>query len=138
MTNNMFEGDASRAPREEAEQIALMQWAQLRQGKWPELKLLYHIPNEGKRTRSTGGRLVAAGLKRGLPDNHLPVARGGYIGLYIELKRADRRLSRVSAEQRKWMEQLSAAGHRCVVAYGWEEAAREIEAYMTMTEEDRT
>ena len=105
MTNNMFEGDASRAPREEAEQIALMQWAQLRQGKWPELKLLDHIPNEGKRSRSTGGRLVAAGLKRGLPDNHLPVARGGYIGLYIELKRADKRLSRVSAEQRKWMEQ---------------------------------
>lgn len=138
MTNNMFEGDASRAPREEAEQIALMQWAQLRQGKWPELKLLYHIPNEGKRTRSTGGRLVAAGLKRGLPDNHLPVARGGYIGLYIELKRADKRLSRVSAEQRKWMEQLSSAGHRCVVAYGWEEAAREIEAYMTLPEEGRT
>ena len=55
MTNNMFEGDASRAPREEAEQMALMQWAQLRQGKWPELKLLYHIANEGKRSRSTGG-----------------------------------------------------------------------------------
>ena len=83
-------------PLEEAEQCALMEWAAYNAGKWPELRLLYHIPNEGKRSIRAGARLKAQGLKRGVPDNHLPVARGGYIGLYIELKRRDKRKSRVT------------------------------------------
>lgn len=34
-------------------------WAKFAGGKYPELRLLYHIPNEGKRTRATGGRIRA-------------------------------------------------------------------------------
>ena len=35
-------------PTESVEQQRLFQWARLASGKWPELELLYHIPNEGK------------------------------------------------------------------------------------------
>lgn len=57
--------------------------------RWPELDLLYHIPNEGKRDPIAGARLVAQGLRRGVADYALPVARRGYFGLCIELKRRD-------------------------------------------------
>lgn len=34
-------------PTEDAEQIALMQWAEMQSGKYPQLKMLFHIPNGG-------------------------------------------------------------------------------------------
>ena len=118
-------------PLEEAEQCALMEWAAYNAGKWPELRLLYHIPNEGKRSIRAGARLKAQGLKRGVPDNHLPVARGGYIGLYIELKRRDKRKSRVTQDQADWITDLSMQGHKCCVCWGWEQARDVLEEYMS-------
>lgn len=69
---------------EENEQITLFQWAEFAAVRYPELELMYHVPNEGKRSVRTGSRLKKAGLKSGVPDIVLPVARGRYIGLYIE------------------------------------------------------
>ena len=36
-------------PTEDEEQIAVMSWAALMEGRYPELRLLHHIPNGGKR-----------------------------------------------------------------------------------------
>ena len=74
-------------PTESEEQQALFDWAELQKGKYPELKALYHIPNEGKRSKATGARLKKEGMKDGVSDNCLPVKRGPYGSLYIELKR---------------------------------------------------
>lgn len=57
---------------ETTEQIALFNWAKRTESILPELALMYHVPNEGK--RSNGGILKAAGLKSGVPDICLPVA----------------------------------------------------------------
>lgn len=46
---------------ESVEQQRLMQWARMESGKWPELALLYHVPNEGKRSRTAGARMKAEG-----------------------------------------------------------------------------
>ena len=46
----------------------------------------YHIPNEGIRKPHTGARLKTVGLKSGVPDLCIPVARGPYHSLYIEMK----------------------------------------------------
>lgn len=131
-TVNFDFNPADIVPLEEAEQCALMEWAAYNAGKWPELRLLYHIPNEGKRSKRTGAQLKRQGLKSGVPDNHLPVARGGYLGLYIELKRRDKSKSRVSKAQAEWINDLSGQGHMCLVCWGWEAAARTIEDYMRM------
>lgn len=48
-----------------AEQQAVMEWAEYQTGRYPELKLLYHIPNEGKRSVVNGANLKKAGLKKG-------------------------------------------------------------------------
>lgn len=117
-----------REPTESVEQQRLFQWARMASGGRPELKMLYHIPNEGKRSRVTGARLVAEGLKRGVPDICLPVARGGCHGLYIELKRE--RSGRPTAEQTEWMDALMRQGYAVSLCHGWERAAKVIEEYL--------
>ncbi len=87
-----------------------------------------HIPNEGKRTLSSGRALVAMGLRKGFPDMFIPAARNGFHGLFIELKRDVK--SRVSEEQRNWLAYLNAQGYRAVVCYGADEAIEEIRGYM--------
>lgn len=123
-------------PTESVEQQCLMQWAQWASGNGlhPELKLLYHIPNEGKRSKFTGGKLVAEGLRKGVPDICLPVARGRYHGLYIELKRL--KGGRTSPEQKQWLSDLQAVGHRAVVCNGWVAAKTEIENYLSLPERE--
>jgi len=120
-------------PTEDAEQMALFRWAELQAGKYPELRLLFHIPNGGSRGKAEAGRFRAMGVKAGVPDLFLPVARDGPIprhGLFIELKRTKR--GRVSAEQAAWITELRARGYTAEVCYGWEEAAQEIMHYLKM------
>ena len=78
-------------PTESEEQQTVMEWAEAASGRWPELRLLYRVPNEGQRSMATGGRLRAEGLKSGVPDLCLPSAHGQYHGLYIEMKRTQGR-----------------------------------------------
>lgn len=63
-------------PTEAEEQIALFEWATLQSGRFPELALLYHVPNGGSRNKIEAARLRAQGVKSGVPDLCLPVARG--------------------------------------------------------------
>lgn len=121
--------DASPIPTESAEQQLLFQWARMQSGKYPELTLLYHIPNEGKRSHKTGARMKAEGLKTGVPDICLPVARGGHHGLYIELKRVKN--SRVTEDQMRWLEDLARQGYVAAVCRGADEAIELITRYLS-------
>lgn len=113
---------------EEDEQRTLFEWVKLQEGTHPELKLLFHVPNEGKRSYVTGGRMKAAGLKKGVPDLWLPVPKGRYHGLVIELKRE--KGGRVSDEQMEWIKALTINGYRAVIAFGWDAARKEIADYL--------
>lgn len=115
-------------PTEEEEQSALFQWVAFRLAKYPELETIYHIPNEGKRSAQTGARLVTLGLRSGVPDICLPIARHGYTALYIELKRT--KGGRLSDNQKVWLEKLNRWGCLAVRCDGWEQAARVIEEYL--------
>lgn len=115
-------------PSESVEQQRLFQWAAMQSGAMPELELLYHVPNEGKRSRATGARLKAEGMRPGVPDICLPVARGGKHGLYIELKK--RKGGRLTPAQRQWLEKLKGQGYRAEACHGWEAAARVIKEYL--------
>lgn len=115
-------------PSESAEQQHLFQWARMMSGAHPELALMYKITNEGRRSRANGARMVAEGMKKGVPDICLPVARGGHHGLYIELKRE--RNSRVTKEQLEWIEALMDQGYAAAVCRGCDEAIRLITDYL--------
>lgn len=114
-------------PTEDEEQTWLLSWAEINEYRWPELGLLYHIPNEGKRTAASGARLRRMGLRRGVPDLCLPAARGRYHGLYIELKAVG---GRATAEQKEFIEALCEQGFFAVVCVGGEAAARMIVDYL--------
>lgn len=105
-------------PNESQEQIWLLKWSQQPsvRREHPELKYLYHIPNERSDKRQAA-ILKKMGVKRGVPDLCLPVARGKYHGIYIEMKRSDG--GRVSDDQIWWKEQLEANGYACQICNGW-------------------
>ena len=129
MGKNMdFDFSKLKAPTEAEEQTTLFYWASMKTGKYPELRLLHHIPNGGARRKSEAARLKAEGVKPGVPDIFLPVARGPWHGLFIELKR--QKGGKVSDAQKNWISDLLNQGYLAEVAYGWKEAAALIEDYL--------
>lgn len=120
---------------EHEHQCALIRWADLNAAKRPLLALLHAIPNAGKRSPRTGAAMKREGLRAGCHDLALPVPRGGYGGLYIELKRpkeAGKAAGRTTQAQTDWLFALAAAGNMVVVCLGWESARAEIENYLQL------
>lgn len=107
-------------------QCELIQWA--RASGIPELDLLYAIPNGARTAIKTAVKLKAEGLKRGIPDLCLPVARGGYHALYVEMKALKGSLSK---DQKLVIGGLIEQGNRVVVCKGWEAAKTTILDYLT-------
>ncbi len=113
---------------EHAEQAALFRWAEFARARLPELALLYAVPNGGHRHKATAARLKAEGVKRGVPDVCLPVARSGAHGLYIEIK-TER--GKPTPEQLGWIRALRRQGYVAEICHGWESACSMIEHNLT-------
>lgn len=114
---------------ESRHQQAVIKWseqASIRQ-KWPELKLLHHIPNERQCSPAQGRLLKLLGVRRGVPDLDLPVARGKYHGLRIEMKNED---GSASPDQDWWIGELQEQNYFAECCHGWRSAVRVIEWYM--------
>jgi hypothetical protein len=115
-------------PTEYDEQSALIEWADLASKRYPELKWL-HASNNGVRvTPGTAVKMKKAGMKAGIPDLCLPVARGGFHGLWVEMKRV--RGSRVDPDQEACHTFLRDAGYHVAVCKGWEAAKATILDYL--------
>lgn len=95
---------------------------------------LFAIPNGDLRHPRVAVRLKNEGVKAGVPDLFLAVARGGYHGLFIEMKKPG---GRVSQKQREWHDRLRAAGYRVLVRYGHQEAIHALVVYFG-DEDDET
>ena len=115
-------------PTEAQEQRTLFEWAAVMSQRHPVLRLMHHIPNGGSRNPAEARNLRAQGVRPGVPDIFLPCARGGWHGLYIELKR--QRGGRVSAEQKEMLEALRREGYAAAVCEGWEAARDAILEYL--------
>lgn len=114
---------------EHAHQVALFAWAEYAKAEHPELELMFAVPNGGHRHKATAGRLKAEGLRRGVPDVALPVPRGKWAGLWIEMKYGR---NKTTADQERWIEALGRYGHRVAVCYDWMEAKAVIEEYLEL------
>lgn len=115
-------------PTEFQEQQALMTWAALSTRKYPELKWLYHIPNGGSRHKLEAVNLKKAGIKAGVPDLHLPVARRGFHSIYLEMKSEK---GEVSERQAEWINGLKEHGNAVRVCYGANMAIEILEWYLS-------
>lgn len=111
-------------PLEEAEQRELAMWLDAKGLLWA------HIPNERKASAAVMAELEREGMKKGFPDNFIAEPRGIYHGLFIELKRAKKSLSRKSPEQRQWITALEDKGYKAAFCYGAEEAKRTVLEYL--------
>lgn len=115
-------------PTEEQEQVAVFQWVELMMNRYPDLRWLIHIPNGGYRAKSEAVRFKRAGVKKGVSDLFLPVARKGYHGLWIEMKR--RKGGRLSPEQKEWIDGMFQQGYLAVRCDGADEAIGMLERYL--------
>lgn len=115
---------------EHQEQVDLMKLVGLHESRYPELALLFAIPNGGWRYAATAAKLKAEGVKAGVPDLHLPVARGSWFGLWIELKRT--KGGQVRQTQQEWHDSLMGEGHVVRVCKGAEEAWKTILWYLAL------
>lgn len=114
---------------ESAEQETVIRWAEYAEGKYPELKLLYHIPNGGSRNVKEAANLKRQGVKAGVPDLCLPATKGKYAGLYIEMKAGN---NKPTQKQLEWLEMLKRQGYAAVVCRGADEAIKTIESYLKL------
>lgn len=115
---------------ESQEQKAVIQWCASN----PKAGLIFAIPN-GTHIKSHQGRAKAKaeGLKKGVPDLFLPVARNGFNGLFIEMKKpkdAKSAAGKPSKEQLQWLNDLTEQGYMAVICVGVDAAISTIKSYL--------
>lgn len=116
--------------REGQEQAALMRELELR---YPAVfELMYHVPNGGHRAKAVAGKLKAQGVKAGIPDLVLTMARGGFFGLYIEFKATPPNDAAISPSQHERIRKLNEQGYLAVVCRGHFDAIEQIRAYLRL------
>ena len=125
--------DLTTAPRraspEHMHQCALFTWSRnpAVRAKYKGLDLMSCSLNGVKLTAAQAGKAKAAGMLKGEWDIRLPVARGPYIGLIIEMK-AGR--NKPTPEQAWYGERMAEEGHCNAVCWSWLEAQHVIVEYL--------
>lgn len=127
----MRKNNKSGKPSEAQEQEALFAWADdcIKYGFHPELKMMFAIPNGGRRDSAEAAHLKRQGVRAGVPDICLAVARGGFHGLYIEMKVEP---NKPTKNQKDWLANLYSQGFATKICYGCSEARIVIENYLSM------
>jgi hypothetical protein len=117
-----------RRDREHEEQVKIFAWVFEHEKEMPDLRWLFAVPNWiGTRTAKHGARLKAEGRRAGVLDMWMPVRRGVFPGMAIELKAGK---NRPSAEQQAWIKHLMREGWRVIVAYSADEVIRALKEYL--------
>jgi hypothetical protein len=119
------------AQHEFKHQSALIEWARnpavVRS--LPGIELLSASLNGVHLSKSQAAKAKAAGMLAGELDLRLPVPRGGFVGLIIEMKHGR---NKTTTEQEQYMARMVAEGHLAHVCYQWIEAREAIIAYLRM------
>ena len=98
------------------EQEIIFKWADLQTAIMPELKLLNGSLNGVKLSIGSAMKAKRQGMRKGYPDIALPIARAGYHGLFIELKKD--KGGRPSKEQKEWLAELNRQGYLALCIHG--------------------
>lgn len=119
---------------EHGHQSAIFSWAALNKDKYPDLKWLFAVPNGAWRNKIVATRLMAEGVKAGVPDIWLPVRRGQWSGLIIELKKLPKKSThkrpQASDKQGEWIDFLRTQSYGAIVCVGWLEARQNLIEYL--------
>lgn len=88
---------------------------------------VFHVPNGGSRNPREAANLKRQGVMAGVPDLCIPLARGGYHGLYVEMKYGK---GKATDNQVAWLKQLRKEGYAAFVCYGADNAIECIRSYV--------
>jgi hypothetical protein len=113
---------------EEQEQINFIIWCANHPN--PDLAKIFAIPNGEKRSPKVGAKLKRLGVKRGIPDLFLPVARHGFYGLFIEMKK--KKGGRLSDDQKIQISILESDGYAVAVCAGTQHAIIAVCKYLDL------
>jgi len=114
-------------------QCRIFTWAAEMMDQHPELAFLEGSMNGIRLTPGVIQKAKrAGGLKKGRPDIHLPVKRGEFGALFIELK-TEEDGSRLDPDQEIYLKGLQVQGNYVCVCIGFSEAIRVITEYITGT-----
>ena len=124
--------------REDAEQKALIQWADMtvmpahwRSRGYDKIgDYLFAIPNGGARGKTEAARLKGLGVRAGVSDLMFAFPIGNFHGLFIEMKAQKPHDSPVSMHQRVFLERQGELGYQVVVCCGFAAAQGDILDYM--------
>ena len=113
---------------EAKEQEAVFYWAKLQVCVWPELELMFAVPNGGSRHALEAVNLKRQGVRAGVPDIFLPAGKKGFNGLFIEMKSEK---GRVSEHQAWYIQKLREQWYKVEVCYSAESAINAIKQYLS-------
>jgi len=112
--------------KEDIEQCKLFDWLRSR----PDLEpYCWHTANQRACSPQQGRILKRMGVRAGVSDIFLGMAKGTYHGLFIELK-AEK--GKVSQSQERFIIDMASQGYYCAVCYGYEQAKKVIEWYLEL------
>lgn len=120
--------------KEHDEQVAVIDWCMVNLNKYPVLDLIFAVPNGAM---LGGGRigavrmnyLKAEGLRPGVCDLMLPVARGKYHGAFFEMKTATGTLSE---NQEQFIAAVEEQGYFAPVCWSADDAIDNIQYYLEL------
>jgi hypothetical protein len=110
---------------ESNEQIAAMDWLRAQHPNIAEHTL--HIGNERKASYYAGYIMKRMGVLKGASDLFMAWPKGGYHGLFIEVKS---KIGRPSPEQKAFIQRMRDAGYKAEFCYGAEEVISTMKDYI--------
>lgn len=116
-------------PSESEIQAAFFGWLRVLENRFPALRFCFAVPNGGFRLKATAAAMKRTGTKAGVPDVFLPIASGGFHGLWIEFKTDGGRLSEA---QKTFGEFLESQSYKVLVCRKWQAAANAVIDYLSL------
>lgn len=111
------------------EQQVLVEWFEMQ---YPHHRLIVSA-NGGLRNKIVASKLKRSGVRAGVPDICIPVARAPYHALYIEFKPrvvSGKKRGVTSLAQKQWIKYLNEQGNLALTVYGFDEAVMLIKKYL--------
>lgn len=111
-------------PTEHQEQCRVIDWCNAH----PIANCIFAIPNGSHKSQAMAAKFQREGLRKGVPDLFIPLARGKWHGLFIEMKRV--KGSVTSPDQIDYINLLIDNGYRAQICHGADEAINLIAEYL--------
>ena len=113
-------------PTEHDEQVKVIQWCDAHPD--PRVSRIYSHLNGLRAPIGAVIKAKASGGRKGIPDLFLPIASGGFHGLYIEMKRL--KGGSLTPEQKDCLEFLNESGYKAIACKGHSSAIEVIKEYL--------